>query len=191
MPAIDFSISKTKLISFPIIKKNLIPNTAYKYFSKEKQSYLVISWNFSSLWDSLEMFGFFTFYVLYIYIYTYIYIYIYTHTHTQFVHLNKFGLGSVDDFSNTNLEQAAKSIGLYVNSNKTKFMCFKWQPLKLVDQLIYLSSNLSSTESDVSICLGQVWTTIERWKNIRKSDTSDKIKWEFFQAEAMSALLGL
>ena len=49
------------------------------------------------------------------------------------------------------LEHAARSIGLYVNANKTEFMYFKQEdistlsgrPLKLVDKL-YLGSNISS-----------------------------------------------
>ena len=54
------------------------------------------------------------------------------------------------------LEQAAESIGLYVNANKTEFMCFKWEgtismlsgrPIKLADKFTHLSSNLLSTES--------------------------------------------
>ena len=53
------------------------------------------------------------------------------------------------------LEQAARSIGLYVNANKTKFMYFRQKeaisiqsskPLKLVDKFTYLSSNISSIE---------------------------------------------
>ena len=58
-----------------------------------------------------------------------------------------------------NLEQTTGGIGLYVNANKTEFMCIKQKgtistlsgkPLKLVDQFTYLSSNISSTESNVN-----------------------------------------
>ena len=58
------------------------------------------------------------------------------------------------------LEQAVVDINLYVNENKTEYMFFKQKrtistlrskPLKLVDQFTYLSSNISSTESDVKI----------------------------------------
>ena len=46
-----------------------------------------------------------------------------------------------------------------MNSDKTEFMCFNQdgaislndKSLKLVDEFIYLSSNISSTESDVNI----------------------------------------
>ena len=61
------------------------------------------------------------------------------------------------------LELAARGIGLYVNSDKTEFMSFNQdgvslsingEPLKFVNQFTYLSSNISSTESDVKICIG-------------------------------------
>ena len=60
------------------------------------------------------------------------------------------------------LEQAAVSNWVYVNSNKTEYMCFKRKgtistrsskPLKLVDQLTYIGSNISSTERDVNLRL--------------------------------------
>ena len=59
-----------------------------------------------------------------------------------------------------NLEQAAKGIGLHVNPDKIEFMCFNQddnisslngKPLKLVDKITYLGSNISSTESNVNI----------------------------------------
>ena len=62
------------------------------------------------------------------------------------------------------LEQAPGSIGLHVNANKREHMCFKREgaistlsggPLKLVDMFTYLSSNISSTECDVNICLAK------------------------------------
>ena len=63
------------------------------------------------------------------------------------------------------LEQAARCIGFYVKSDKTEFMCFKQygaifslnsKPLKLVNQFIYLGSNISSIESDVNISIEKV-----------------------------------
>ena len=53
------------------------------------------------------------------------------------------------------LEQAARNIGLYVNSDKTECVypkqngaisTFNGKPLKLVDLFKYLGSNISSTE---------------------------------------------
>ena len=61
-----------------------------------------------------------------------------------------------------NLEQAAGSVGLYVNVVKMECMCFnqKWDiytlngcSLKLDDKFTYLRSSVSSTENDIkSIC---------------------------------------
>ena len=46
------------------------------------------------------------------------------------------------------------------------------KPLKFVDQFSYLSSNISSTESDVSIYLTKKWTAIDwfsvMWKSLIK-----------------------
>ena len=54
-----------------------------------------------------------------------------------------------------------------------EFMCFNGaispingQTLKLVDKFIYLGSNISSTESDVNICIGKIRTTIDRLMTI-------------------------
>ena len=60
---------------------------------------------------------------------------------------------------------AARDIDLYMNS--TDFMYFiqngvisilNGKPLKLVDHFTYLSSNISSTESDINIHIGKAWT---------------------------------
>ena len=55
------------------------------------------------------------------------------------------------------MDQAVRSIGLYLNSDKTELMCFNIisslndKPLKLVDQFITLGSNISSTENNIHI----------------------------------------
>ena len=78
-----------------------------------------------------------------------------------------------------------------MNANKMEYMCFKrkgvistlsGRPLILVDKFTYLGSNVSSTESDVNICLVKAWTVIDRLLIIKRSDLSDKIKWDFFQS---------
>ena len=65
------------------------------------------------------------------------------------------------------LEQAAEDLGLYVNADKTEFMCFtqngdifslSGSSIKLVDQF----NNISTTESDVNIRIGKAWTTNDR-----------------------------
>ena len=59
----------------------------------------------------------------------------------------------------------------------------------MLDQLTFLGSNISSTESDVKICLAKTWTTIDRLSVTCKSDLPDKIKRDFFHAVAVSILL--
>ena len=61
--------------------------------------------------------------------------------------------------------------------------------LKLVDKFTYLSSSISSTESDISMCLVKAWTAIDRLLIIWKSDLSDKIKWNFIRASVETLLL--
>ena len=92
------------------------------------------------------------------------------------------------------LEQAAKGIGLCLNSDKTEFMRFEQnddistlngEASKLVEQFTYIGSNISSTEIDVKICIEKAWTAFDHmeiwclWKN----------KTEFFQDVAVSVLL--
>ena len=67
------------------------------------------------------------------------------------------------------------------------YLSFK--PLKLVDQFQYLGSNISSTESDVNICLVKVWNDLDKLLIRRKPDISNKIKRVFFQAVAVSIQL--
>ena len=93
--------------------------------------------------------------------------------------------------------KAARGIDLYVNANKTGYTCFKQKggiltlinkPLKLMDPITYLSSDISSTESNVSIRLVRAWNAIDRLSVIWKSDLSDKIKQDYFQVTAVSIL---
>ena len=84
-------------------------------------------------------------------------------------------------------QQALASLWMQIKQNS----CFKWEgdistlsvkPLKLIDKFTYLSSNISSTESNVNICLAKAWTTISRLSTIWEFDLSGKIKQDFFQA---------
>ena len=72
--------------------------------------------------------------------------------------------------------------------NKTKFMCFKQEgaiftlsgkPLKSADHFIYHRSNISSTESDVSISIENEWSAIGRLSIIWKSDLSHEREQDF------------
>ena len=96
------------------------------------------------------------------------------------------------------LEQAARSIGINMITNQTKFICFKQEgaisflickPLKLVDKFTYIGSNISSTENDVIIHIRKTWTAVDRLSIIWKSDLSAKIKWDFFLPVAVLVLL--
>ena len=69
------------------------------------------------------------------------------------------------------LELIVRCIGLYMNSDKTVFMRFEQDGtisslniklLKSIDQLTYLGSNISSSKSDVNICIGKVRIAIDR-----------------------------
>ena len=81
------------------------------------------------------------------------------------------------------LEQAAASIGLYVNAHKTEYMCYNQMgdistlegtPLKLVDKFTYLGSSVESTEKDIETRLVKAWTAINRLSIIWKSNLTDK-----------------
>ena len=79
-----------------------------------------------------------------------------------------------------------------------EYMCFNQtgdistlngSPLKLVDKFKYLGSNVSSTDTDINMRLAKAWTAIDRLSVIWKSDLTDKMKRNFFQAAVMLILL--
>ena len=95
------------------------------------------------------------------------------------------------------LEQTEVSIGLYVNADKTEYICLNQRgnivtlisgPLKLVEKFPYLRSSISSTENDINMRLTKAWTAVSRSSVIWKSDLTDKIKRSFFQAVTMLIL---
>ena len=61
--------------------------------------------------------------------------------------------------------------------------------LELVDLLVDLDNNISSTENDVSVRIDKACSAIGRLLTIWKFDLSDKIKREFFQSVAVLLLL--
>ena len=96
------------------------------------------------------------------------------------------------------LEWAAAGIGLHVNAHKTEFMCFNQKgdistldgtSLKLVDKFTYLGGSVSSTEKNIDTQLTKAWTAIDRLSIIWKSNLTDKMKRNFFQAVVVSVLL--
>ena len=71
--------------------------------------------------------------------------------------------------------------------DKTEYMCFKenqtkhistlsGSSLKLVNKLIYLGNNVSSTENDINTQLVKTCSGNDRLSVMWKSDLSDKIK---------------
>ena len=77
-----------------------------------------------------------------------------------------------------------------VNANETEYMSFKRarvistlssRPLILVHKFTHLRSNISSTESDISIRLAKELTVIGKLSIVWMSDLSDKIKRDFFK----------
>ena len=96
------------------------------------------------------------------------------------------------------LEQAARGVGLYVNTEKTEFMCYNQdgaidslsgKSLKMVDHFIYLGSNISNTESDVNIHIGKTWAAMDKISIIWKCNLPEHMKRNFFQAIVVSVLL--
>ena len=49
----------------------------------------------------------------------------------------------------------------------------------LLDQFMYLGSNISSIENYVNICVSKTWSTIDRLTTLWKSDLCDKVKYFF------------
>ena len=91
-----------------------------------------------------------------------------------------------------------QGIGLHVNAHKTEYMCFNQTgdistldgtSLELVDKFTYQGSSLSSTEKDIDMQLTKAWTAINKLLIIWKSDLTNKMKCNFFQAAVMSILL--
>ena len=96
------------------------------------------------------------------------------------------------------LKRAAADISLHVNAYKTEYMSFNQRgdistlnssSLKLVDNITYLGSSVSSTKKDINTQLAKVWTAIDRLSVIWKLDLTDKIKCSFFQAAVVLILL--
>ena len=80
------------------------------------------------------------------------------------------------------LEQVASGIGLFmiaVSLIRWNHFHFKRHVSKLVNQFIYLDSNISFTERDINIGIGKARTTIDK-SIIWTFDFSDKIKWNSF-----------
>ena len=80
----------------------------------------------------------------------------------------------------------------------TEYMCFNKRGdistqngsyLKLEDKFTYLGIKVSSIETDINMQLAKAWTAVDRLSVLWKSNLTDKIKRNFFQAEVLSILL--
>ena len=96
------------------------------------------------------------------------------------------------------LEKSAAFIGLHINATKTEYMCCNQDgsietlnktPLEKVDDFVYLSSNIASTEKDVLIRISKAWSTLDRLRTVWKSTLPEQIKKGFFRAVVESVLL--
>ena len=63
------------------------------------------------------------------------------------------------------------------------------KPLNLVYEFIYIICNISSTENDINIHIGNVRTATDKFSIVWKSDLFDKIDRDFFQTVALFVLL--
>ena len=78
-----------------------------------------------------------------------------------------------------NMKQAAESISRYVKTNKTEFMYYKqeWKAFEISRPIHTPGSNISSTESDINICIAKSWTAIDRLSIIWKSLEVPVVLW--------------
>ena len=102
------------------------------------------------------------------------------------------------EFLLNSMKQEIGGIGTHVNADKTEYMCFNQRgdistqnggSLKLVDKFTYLKCSVSSTKNDINMCLKKVWTAMKRLLILWKSNLSDKIRYNFFQAADVSPLM--
>ena len=63
---------------------------------------------------------------------------------------------------------------------------FEWV---IVEKFMYLGSSISSIENDIKVRLAKAWIAIDRLSIIWRSDLSNEIKCNFFQAVVVSILL--
>ena len=92
-----------------------------------------------------------------------------------------------------------KEIGLYLNADKTEFICFNQdaseemkslngEKIKQVEDFKYLGSYIASTKHDVNIRLGKAWEALDELDKIWKSNLPDNLKRNFFPAAVETVL---
>ena len=98
------------------------------------------------------------------------------------------------------IERTAKEIGLYLDADKTEFICFNQdasegmkslngEKIKQVEDFKYLGSYIASTEHDVNIRLEKAWDALNELDKIWKSNLPDNLKRNFFRAAVETVLL--
>ena len=96
------------------------------------------------------------------------------------------------------LERVAGDIGLHVNADKTKYMCFNQSgdistlndsSLKLAHKFTFLGSIVLFMENDINTRLAKACTAIGKLLLVWKWDLSDEIKRIFFQTVVVSIML--
>ena len=89
------------------------------------------------------------------------------------------------------LETAAVSVGLYMNTTKTKFIAVNTEgtitaqngcDLEQVNDFNYLGSKIISSENDIQVRIGSAWSALNKLTPIWKSNLDVSIKREFFRA---------
>jgi len=97
------------------------------------------------------------------------------------------------------LEEASNSVGLHLNSSKTKYIAINentnvnitsrdGSSLDKVEDFIYLGAKLKSPSSDIERRKALAWVACHKLKSIWKSKMSNKIKIRIFRATVESVL---
>ena len=96
------------------------------------------------------------------------------------------------------LEASAANIDLHVNAKKTEYMTFNVNSdirslnqtlLKLVEEFIYLGSNIASSEKDVEVRIAKAWAALDKLATIWNSNLPEKTKRDFFRATVELVLI--
>ena len=95
------------------------------------------------------------------------------------------------------LETAVASVGLYMNTTKTKLIAVNTEgiitaqngcDLKQVKDFNYLDSKVISLENDIQMRIGSAWSTLNKLTPIWRSNLDVSIKREFFKTTVESVL---
>ena len=98
------------------------------------------------------------------------------------------------------VETTAREIGLYVNADKTEFICLNQdtsdgmkslngKKISQVDNFKYVGSCIVSTEHDIDIRLKKAWGALNGMSVIWKSNLPDDLKRNIFRATVESVLV--